>query len=198
MALQNSKKTLLLDASSRLKSGDDWKSKLSSSSQAALTLPDLTQRLTKLPNHTVVVDNTSNDDVARFYPSFLQAGLSIVTPNKKAFSAPLDLYKQIAQASSSESSIQGRKPPLVFGESTVGAGLPILSTLKDLVETGDEIHKIEGVFSGTLSYIFNEWSTAQGGDKKFSDVVTVAKDNGYTVCAARLVRERVSDPWDMN
>lgn len=69
----------------------------------------------------------------------------------------------------------------MYGESTVGAGLPILSTLKDLVETGDEILKIEGVFSGTLSYIFNEFSKVEGGDVKFSKVVKVAKDLGYTV-----------------
>jgi len=69
----------------------------------------------------------------------------------------------------------------MYGESTVGAGLPILSTLKDLVETGDEIEKIEGVFSGTLSYIFNEFSKVEGGDVKFSEVVKIAKDKGYTV-----------------
>lgn len=69
----------------------------------------------------------------------------------------------------------------MYGESTVGAGLPILSTLKDLVGTGDEIHKIEGVFSGTLSYIFNEFSKVEGGDVKFSDVVKIAKEKGYTV-----------------
>ena len=69
----------------------------------------------------------------------------------------------------------------MYGESTVGAGLPILSTLKDLVGTGDEIKKIEGVFSGTLSYIFNEFSKVEGGDVKFSEVVKIAKDKGYTV-----------------
>ena len=125
-----------------------------------------------------MVDNTSNDDVASFYPQFLQGGLSVVTPNKKGFSASLNLYQQIVKSSSS-SPLDGK--PLVYGESTVGAGLPILSTLKDLLQTGDEVRKIEGVFSGTLSYIFNEWSTAQGGSsKKFSDVVKVAKEQGYT------------------
>ena len=69
----------------------------------------------------------------------------------------------------------------MYGESTVGAGLPILTTLKDLISTGDEIVKIEGVLSGTLSYIFNEWSTpTSDGSKKFSQVVKIAKDQGYT------------------
>lgn len=71
----------------------------------------------------------------------------------------------------------------------MGAGLPIIQTLKDLVATGDEIEKIEGVFSGTLSYIFNEFSKPEGGDVKFSEVVKVAKDKGYTVsCVFLAVR----------
>jgi hypothetical protein len=77
----------------------------------------------------------------------------------------------------------------MYGESTVGAGLPILSTLKDLVETGDEIEKIEGVFSGTLSYNFNEFSKVEGGNVKFSEVVKVAKDLGYTVRPHILLRQ---------
>ena len=72
-------------------------------------------------------------------------------------------------------------PPLVYLESTVGAGLPIISTLKDLIATGDEITKIEGVLSGTLSYIFNVWCPPSlDSTAKFSDVVRVAKENGYT------------------
>lgn len=185
VALQNSKKTLLLDPASGSQSLSDWKTRLANSETSALSLPDLTAYLAKLEQHTVVVDNTSNDDVASFYPSFLKAGLSVVTPNKKAFSASMQLYKDIQQAAAQASSPSG-KPPLVYGESTVGAGLPILSTLKDLIETGDEIVKIEGVFSGTLSYIFNEWSTPQGGNKKFSDVVRIAKENGYTVGRSAL------------
>ena len=63
-----------------------------------------------------------------------------------------------------------------FYEATVGAGLPILSTLKHLVETGDRIKTIEGIFSGTLSYIFNNFDDT----KKFSDIVSEAKEKGYT------------------
>lgn len=177
VALQNSKKTLLLDSSTKL-DASQWKSQLANSSTAAMTLPNLTSHLAKLDKHTVVIDNTSNEEVAFFYPSFLEAGLSVVTPNKKGFSSSLDLYQKILKASSSSETGKG---PLVYGESTVGAGLPILSTIKDLLETGDEIHKIEGVLSGTLSYIFNEWSTPQGSNKKFSDIVKIAKEQGYTV-----------------
>lgn len=71
----------------------------------------------------------------------------------------------------------------MYQEATVGAGLPIIGTLKDLVATGDEIQKIEGVFSGTLSYIFNEYSkpVKGGAGASFSEIVKVAKQKGYTV-----------------
>jgi hypothetical protein len=109
------------------------------------------------------------------YPQILSMGVHIVTPNKKGFSGPSELYDAI------NASAYPNTTAVVLGESTVGAGLPILSTLKDLVATGDEIQRIEGVFSGTLSYIFNEFSKVEGGDVKFSDVVKIAKDKGYTV-----------------
>lgn len=184
VCLQNSKKTLLSSASSPLSltGSSDWKSQLANSSTSALPLPDLVKSLQKITQeskrHTVVVDNTSNESVAYFYPEFLKAGLSVVTPNKKGLSGSLDLYKAILANSSPDAGLKG---PLVYGESTVGAGLPIISTLKDLIQTGDKVKKIEGVLSGTLSYIFNEWSTPAGGSKKFSEIVKIAKDNGYTV-----------------
>lgn len=183
VALQNSRKTLLNPSSL-----SDWKSALSASPTAALALPDLVNALaeisTKTGRHTAVVDNTSNDDVAAFYPQLLRAGFSVVTPNKKATSGSLKLYRDILSAT------QDPRGPLLYGESTVGAGLPILGTLKDLIATGDEVTKIEGVLSGTLSYIFNEFSTPAGADVKFSKVVKVAKDNGYTVSRGCLYEER--------
>ncbi|EPQ28756.1 uncharacterized protein PFL1_03559 [Pseudozyma flocculosa PF-1] len=184
VALQNSKKTLLSTPASPLSLAPpaDWKKLLSNSPTSALALPDLVVELQKITNdsgrHTAVVDNTSDETVAQFYPEFLKAGLSVVTPNKKAFSGSLDLYNQIKQLKSNEK--PGSTGPLVYQESTVGAGLPIIGTLNDLIYTGDEITKIEGVFSGTLSYIFNEFSTPKGGDAKFSQIVKVAKENGYT------------------
>ena len=80
----------------------------------------------------VLVDNTSSDEVARLYPFFLGKGINIVTPNKKAFSSELALYKEIVAASS-------RTGARFYNESTVGAGLPIISTIKDLVATGDKV-----------------------------------------------------------
>ena len=129
------------------------------------------------------IDCTSSQAVADLYPTLLKSGISIVTPNKKAFSAAQPLFSAIQEAKS--------KKALVYQESTVGAGLPIISTLNDLVATGDKVVKIEGVLSGTLSYIFNEFSKPVKGAKAptFSSVVSIAKEQGYTVssrCMSRL------------
>lgn len=122
----------------------------------------------------VLVDNTSSEEVARLYPFFLNQGINIVTPNKKAFSSELALYNEIVAASL-------KSGARFYNESTVGAGLPIISTIKDLVTTGDKVAKIEGVFSGTLSYIFNEFSDGKSGDgPSFSSIVSMARKKGYT------------------
>lgn len=128
----------------------------------------------------LLIDCTSSQNVAELYPALLQAGISVVTPNKKAFSSSQALYDSIQQSKS--------RKALVYQESTVGAGLPIIGTLNDLVSTGDEIIKIEGVLSGTLSYIFNEFSRPVKGEKapKFSEIVKIAKEQGYTVCSSRF------------
>jgi homoserine dehydrogenase len=111
-----------------------WSDELSSSTDKPdlPSLPHLLKDVLKTGHKTVVVDNTSSDDVAALYPSFLKAGLHIVTPNKKAFSSSLNLYEEIKKASQES----GAK---FLNEATVGAGLPIVGTLKDLVETGDEV-----------------------------------------------------------
>jgi len=122
----------------------------------------------------VLVDNTSSEDVARLYPYFLSKGVNVVTPNKKAFSSELALYDEIVAASL-------KTGARFYNESTVGAGLPIISTIKDLVATGDKVSKIEGVFSGTLSYIFNEFSDGKSGNgPSFSSIVSIARQKGYT------------------
>ncbi|KAF7726994.1 hypothetical protein EC973_008107 [Apophysomyces ossiformis] len=131
------------------------------------------------PEHGVIVDCTASDAVAKLYPAWLKAGISVVTPNKKGFSGDLSLYKEIKSLAANMGG-SGRVP-LAYHESTVGAGLPILATLNDLVKTGDKIHQIEGTFSGTLSYLFNNFSslTSESG-KSFSEIVKVAKELGYT------------------
>lgn len=123
------------------------------------------------------MDNTSSQDVADTYPVFLSKGISIVTPNKKAFSGNIGLWRDILSTSRSAQNPTGG---LIYHESSVGAGLPIISTLKDLVTTGDELLKIQGIFSGTMSYLFNNFMPVTGDVQKWSNVVKEAKKQGYT------------------
>jgi homoserine dehydrogenase len=136
--------------------------------------------LSKGNEHGIIIDCTASEEVANLYPTWLRAGLSVVTPNKKAFSSSLSLFKEIQELAANTSSKAGKKTPLIYHETTVGAGLPVLSTLTDFVKTGDEIEKIEGIFSGTLSYLFNNFSSLSAEAKPFSEIVSVAKDLGYT------------------
>ncbi|KAI5953348.1 HOM6 [Candida jiufengensis] len=149
----------------------NWKSQ---SYKPILNLDELIKYLHNSPKPTILIDNTSNEIIANNYPNFLKAGISIATPNKKAFSSSLKLWDEIFEAAEQDEN------GLVYHESSVGAGLPIIGPLKDLVETGDKVETIEGIFSGTLSYIFNEYSTTEESNVKFSDIVKKAKKLGYT------------------
>lgn len=120
------------------------------------------------PEPVIFVDCTASDKVPEEYKKILDNNIHIATPNKKGMSGSLALYKAITENTTDA---------IVFHEATVGAGLPVISTLKDLINTGDKVTKIEGIFSGTLSYIFNVWGS---GTAKFSDVVKEAKEKGYT------------------
>ncbi|KAG8087132.1 hypothetical protein GUJ93_ZPchr0010g8610 [Zizania palustris] len=120
------------------------------------------------PNR-VLVDCTADTNVASHYYDWLKKGIHVITPNKKANSGPLERYLKLR-------TLQRASYTHYFYEATVGAGLPIISTLCGLLETGDKILRIEGIFSGTLSYIFNNFE----GTRTFSDVVAEAKEAGYT------------------
>ncbi|CEP13862.1 hypothetical protein [Parasitella parasitica] len=164
----------------------DQKSDLRPAVLASGVQTDLAQfadYLAKSNEHSIIVDCTASEEVANLYPTWLRSGLSVVTPNKKAFSGSLDLFKEIQDLAVNTSQTKKGRSPLIYHETTVGAGLPVLSTLTDFVRTGDEITKIEGIFSGTLSYLFNNFSTLTSTDaapKPFSETVRVAKDLGYT------------------
>ncbi|CEP17723.1 hypothetical protein [Parasitella parasitica] len=157
----------------------NWKADLTKSGVKP-NLDQFIEYMAASPDHAVIVDCTASEAIANMYPSWLKKNLSVVTPNKKAFSGSLSLFKEIHLLSANYSG-NGRTP-LTYHESTVGAGLPVLSTLLDFVKTGDEIITIEGIFSGTLSYIFNNYSTIASGPSKgsFSEIVKIAKDLGYT------------------
>jgi homoserine dehydrogenase len=134
----------------------DWRALLrassssSSSSSSSPSSADLARTLAPLvrsDNAVVFVDNTAAVSVAETYPVLLRAGVHVVTPNKKAFSGPESLYDQIVAASRES----GAK---FLHEATVGAGLPVLSTLKDLVATGDKVNA-----SLFFSFGFGVWSS---------------------------------------
>ncbi|KPM42558.1 Homoserine dehydrogenase [Neonectria ditissima] len=146
---------------------------LAASSKAPLALTKVVDYLAAAPAKVVLVDNTSSQDVAELYPLALSRGISIVTPNKKGFSGSYKLWQDIFSAAESSGAC-------VYHESSVGAGLPVISTLKDLVETGDKITRIEGVFSGTMSFLFNSFAPTEGQGGKWSDEVKNAKSLGYT------------------
>ncbi len=120
-------------------------------------------------HNTIFVDCTASTDVSEMYPSLLCDNISVVTANKLGMAGPWPLYRQIRDA-------QRKSNARFLYETNVGAGLPIISTLNDLRNSGDKIISIEGVFSGTLSFIFNE--LRKGGS--FSDIVRKAKVAGYT------------------
>lgn len=154
-----------------------WHSDLAASKQPVLDLPGILVYLDTAPGKCIVVDNTSSQEVAEAYPSFLKSGISIVTPNKKALSGSLGLWRDIFNAAWSLNNPSGG---LIYHESSVGAGLPVISTLRDLVETGDEIIKIEGVLSGTMSFLFNSFAPLDGTGGKFSEEVYKAQKMGFT------------------
>ena len=119
--------------------------------------------------HTVLIDCTASAEVAGRYVDWLGRGIHVVTPNKKANSGPWPYYRDL-QATRRAAGTH------YLYEATVGAGLPVIQTLRDLRETGDDIVRIEGIFSGTLAYLFNVFD----GSESFSSIVRTAKAKGYT------------------
>lgn len=119
--------------------------------------------------HTVMVDCTASQAVSDQYEHWLGAGAHVVTPNKKANSGPLEQYQNLRQ-------VMRREQTHFLYETNVGAGLPIIQSLRDLRQTGDQIREIGGMFSGTLSYLFNLYD----GTRPFSELVKEARESGYT------------------
>jgi aspartokinase/homoserine dehydrogenase 1 len=119
--------------------------------------------------NSVVVDCTASDLVAEKYKEILESNISIVTANKSAASSAYSNYAEIKR-------IAKQKGVKFLFETNVGAGLPIINTLNDLVNSGDKILKIEAVLSGTLNFIFNTISA----EIPLSKTIRMAKDEGYS------------------
>ena len=119
--------------------------------------------------HAVIIDCTADQAIADRYAGWLQRGIHIVTPNKKAFSGNQSDYAALALSAK-----QGNAHYLY--ETTVCAALPIIRTIRDLVDTGDRIRSLQGILSGTLAYLFNVYD----GSVPFSEILIQAKDSGFT------------------
>ncbi|MCE2894228.1 MAG: bifunctional aspartate kinase/homoserine dehydrogenase I [Flammeovirgaceae bacterium] len=136
----------------------------------AMTLSSYFERMVSFNlSNSIFVDCTSSEEVAGFYDRILSANISIVTPNKKANSGSLERYKKLK-------STTARRGVKFLYETNVGAGLPVINTLNDLLLSGDKALRIEAVLSGTLNFIFS--SFVEG--KQFSDIVKEAKEKGFT------------------
>jgi aspartokinase/homoserine dehydrogenase 1 len=121
-----------------------------------------------LPN-TAFCDCTASDEVSSAYADLLRSSVPVITPNKRANSGAYEYYRLLTGCS------KDRGIPYLY-ETTVCAGLPVISTLRDLALSGDRVRRIEAVLSGTLSYIFNNFD----GSVPFSALVREAKAKGYT------------------
>lgn len=166
------------EAISKDYSGFDPKSVSKSITSTNTSFPDLLDYLAKAPGKVILVDNTSDLDLAKAYPDILKRGISVVTASKKAFSDSYQLWDAIFSAAANGSGPSDAG--YVFHESSCCAGLPVLSTLRELIETGDQVKKIEGVFSGTMSFLFNSFMPVGGGGGQFAAEVKKAKELGYT------------------
>ena len=147
----------------------DWRERFASADQA-LDLDAFTAHLvgSHLP-HLVIVDCSGSPAVADRYADWLAAGIHVVTPNKQAGAGPNARYDAIRVAAAA-SGARFRY------EATVCAGLPVISTLHDLIDTGDVLLSVEGIFSGTLAWLFNRFD----GSVPFSQLVAEARGLGYT------------------
>ena len=119
--------------------------------------------------NSVFVDCTASADVAGLYQDFLENNISVVAANKIAASSEYEKYEKLKQTAL-------RRGVKFLFETNVGAGLPVINTINDLINSGDKILKIEAVVSGTLNFIFNEISA----DVPFSETVRRAKEQGYS------------------
>ena len=117
----------------------------------------------------VFVDCTASPEIAGLYKDFLSHNIAVVVANKIAASSEYDIYAELKQIAR----LRGVK--FLF-ETNVGAGLPVINTINDLINSGDKILKIEAVLSGTLNYIFNELSA----DMPLSKIIRKAKEEGYS------------------
>ncbi|MDG1803641.1 bifunctional aspartate kinase/homoserine dehydrogenase I [Flavicella sp.] len=166
IALSNSKKMLFKEEGIDL---SDWKNNLIENGEA-LDLNQFHANVMELNlANSIFVDNTANYDIAQLYAGYLKESIAVVTCNKIAASSDYEIYAELKSLS------QEYNAPYLF-ETNVGAGLPIINTLNNLVQSGDRINKIQAVASGSLNFIFNSFV----GDGDFATIVDEAGALGFT------------------
>ena len=166
IGLTNSKKMLFDEQGIDL---DQWRESLVDS-KTAMNITAFINRMKHLNlSNTIFIDNTANPEIANHYEAILDSSISISTPNKIATSSSFLQYQRLQN-------IANKRGVQFMYETNVGAGLPVISTLNDLITSGDRILKIEGVLSGSLSFIFNSFQKGV----RFSEIVREAKKLGYT------------------
>lgn len=148
---------------------DNWRERMKDATEqfSLENLAALVQR-----NHIinpVLVDCTSSEDIANQYVDFLEAGFHVVTPNKKANTASMAYYQQLRKVA------RASRRKLMY-ETTVGAGLPVIENLQNLISAGDELEKFNGILSGSLSFIFGKLDEGLS----LSEATLVAKEKGFT------------------
>ena len=162
----NTRKMLIDDDGISL---DHWQDQLNQKGEKTdLSRFVASMKALNLPN-SVFVDNTAGAVVPAKYKEVLQSSISIVTPNKVANSQSIEQYQDLKKTAFN-------KQVKFLYETNVGAGLPVIKSLNQLVLSGDKINRIEGVLSGTISYIFNSFN----GAKPFSEIVREAQEKGFT------------------
>ncbi len=171
VGLSNSRKMLIDENGINVA---NWEDSLANAEQADLQA--FVQSIIKRNlRNSVFVDVTANAAIANVYASLLEKSIAVVACNKVAASSQLRNYKKLKHLSAEFNA------PFLF-ETNVGAGLPIIGTLNDLMRSGDRVHRMEAVLSGTLNFVFNNYD----GSRPFADVVKQAQDEGYTEPDPRL------------
>jgi len=171
VGISNSRKMLLREDGVDL---DKWKDELKNGESASIE-NFVDGIISRNLRNSIFVDVTANDKVAAVYDKLLQKSISVVACNKIAASSAYLQYKKLKDLAN-EFNCQ-----FLF-ETNVGAALPIIGTLNDLLRSGDRVHRIDAVLSGTLNFVFNNYD----GSRPFADVVKQAQDEGYTEPDPRL------------
>ncbi len=171
VGLSNSRKMLIDEEG--IKPGV-WKEKLEKATSANLQgfIDEIIMRNLR---NSVFVDVTASEKVASVYEALLRKSISVVACNKVAASSGFENYKKLKDLARE---FNGQ----YLFETNVGAGLPVIATLNDLIHSGDKVNRIEAVLSGTLNFVFNHYD----GTRKFADVVKQAQEEGYTEPDPRL------------